>query len=158
AASGDVQPDWVDLNKVAIPQADEQQRLLVNLILQMNTDRKPLPHFWYLPRGLKAAVVMTGDDHGIGGTTGRWDAYMAASPVNCNADNWECIRGTSSVYPGTPITTAQASSYIASGFELALHLTTNCLDFTPATLEGFYSDQLSSFAANWPAVPAPTTN
>ena len=26
------QPDWVDLNKVAIPQADEQQRLLANLI------------------------------------------------------------------------------------------------------------------------------
>ena len=25
-------PDWVDLNKVAIPQADEQQRLLANLI------------------------------------------------------------------------------------------------------------------------------
>src|SRR4029077_761106 len=24
AAAGDIQPDWVDLNKVAIPQADEQ--------------------------------------------------------------------------------------------------------------------------------------
>ena len=32
AKAGDVQPDWVDLNKVAIPQADEQQRLLANLI------------------------------------------------------------------------------------------------------------------------------
>ena len=32
AKPGDVQPDWVDLNKVAIPQADEQQRLLANLI------------------------------------------------------------------------------------------------------------------------------
>ena len=31
AAAGDVQADWVDLNKVAIPQADEQQRLLANL-------------------------------------------------------------------------------------------------------------------------------
>ena len=28
----DPQPDWVDLDKVAIPQADEQQRLLANLI------------------------------------------------------------------------------------------------------------------------------
>jgi hypothetical protein len=27
-------------------------------------DRTPLPRFWYLPRGEKAAVVMTGDDHG----------------------------------------------------------------------------------------------
>ena len=32
AAAGDPQPDWVDLNKVAIPQADEQQRLLANLV------------------------------------------------------------------------------------------------------------------------------
>ena len=29
AKAGDVQPDWVDTNKIAIPQADEQQRLLV---------------------------------------------------------------------------------------------------------------------------------
>ncbi len=32
AQAGDVQPDWIDTNKIAIPQADEQQRLLVNLI------------------------------------------------------------------------------------------------------------------------------
>ena len=63
AKTGDVQPDWVDLNKVAIPQADEQQRLLANLITLMGEDRKPVPRFWYLPRGVKAAVVMTGDDH-----------------------------------------------------------------------------------------------
>src|SRR5574342_683534 len=44
-------PNWVDLNKVAIPQADEQQRLLANLIIQMNFNKKPLPRFWYLPRG-----------------------------------------------------------------------------------------------------------
>ncbi len=32
AKAGDVQPDWMDTSKIAIPQADEQQRLLVNLI------------------------------------------------------------------------------------------------------------------------------
>src|SRR6185295_4963970 len=63
-AAGDPQPNWVDLNKVAIPQADEQQRLLVNLVLQGNLHRKPLPRFWYFPQGKKAVVVMTGDDHG----------------------------------------------------------------------------------------------
>ena len=35
ASASDPQPDWVDLDKVAIPQADEQQRLLANLVLQM---------------------------------------------------------------------------------------------------------------------------
>ena len=70
AAAGDSQPDWVDLDKVAIPQADEQQRLLGKLVEQMNQDRKPLPKFWYLPNGAKAAVFMSGDDHGNGGTGG----------------------------------------------------------------------------------------
>ena len=46
-----------------MPQADEQQRLLANLITEMNLDKAPLPRFWYLPRGEKAAVVLTGDDH-----------------------------------------------------------------------------------------------
>src|SRR2546423_5137824 len=64
AASFDPQLDWVDLTKVAIPQADEQQRLLANLILQMNAAKKPLPRFWYFPSGFEAVVVMTGDDHG----------------------------------------------------------------------------------------------
>ena len=35
--------DWVNTNKIAIPQADEQQRLLVNLITSMERDRLPLP-------------------------------------------------------------------------------------------------------------------
>ena len=46
----------------ADPSADEQQRLLANLITEMA--RTPMPRFWYLPNGLKAAVVLTGDDHG----------------------------------------------------------------------------------------------
>ena len=45
AMPGDVQPDWVNLNKVAIPQADEQQRLLANLVTQMSSDRLPMPRF-----------------------------------------------------------------------------------------------------------------
>ena len=44
------QPDWLDLT-AAIPQADEQQRLLANLITEMA--RTPMPRFWYLPNGLQ---------------------------------------------------------------------------------------------------------
>ena len=78
---GDVQPDWVDLDKVAIPQADEQQRLLANLILHMNSAKKPLPRFWYFPNGKKAVVIMTGDDHGNNGTFGRFEQFKALSPA-----------------------------------------------------------------------------
>ncbi len=158
AKAGDVQPDWIDLNKVAIPQADEQQRLLANLILHMNRDRKPLPRLWYFPRGHKAVVIMTGDDHATGGTAGRFDAYKAASPPGCSVANWECVRSTSYIYTNTPLSDAVAAAYTADGFEIGLHVNTNCANWTPATLQAFYSDQLNSFATTFPSVPAPRTH
>ncbi len=54
AASFDPKPDWVNLNKVAIPQADEQQRLLANLIIQMNFDKKPLAALLVFPGRLRS--------------------------------------------------------------------------------------------------------
>jgi hypothetical protein len=158
AASGDLKPDWVDLNKVAIPQADEQQRLLANLVLQMNLAKKPLPRFWYFPHGFEAVVIMTGDDHANGGTAGRFDQYLADSPAGCSVADWHCIRSTSYIYPGTPLTDAQAAAYVAQGFEVALHVTTGCANWTPASLRSFYSDQLGTFAADYPSVSPPATN
>ena len=157
AKAGDVQNDWIDLTKVAIPQADEQQRLLVNLILEMNQDRKPLPRFWYLPRGLKAAVVMTGDDHGNDGTTGRFDRFLAESPAGCSLADWECIRGTSYIFPSTPITNTQAAAYVSQGFEIGTHITTRCQDWTPSTLASDYTTQLQQFASKYTSLAAPVT-
>jgi hypothetical protein len=157
-AAADPQPDWIDLSKVAIPQADEQQRLLANLILTMNTDRKPLPRFWYLPRGLKAAVVMTGDDHGNNGTQGRFQGYDLASDPGCSVASWECIRGTSYIFPNTPLSNVDAAAFEAAGFEVAVHVNTNCADWSPASLATFYAGQLADFATLFPGVPAPVTN
>ena len=41
AKAGDVQPDWVDLSKIDVPQADEQQRLLANLITRDEPATRP---------------------------------------------------------------------------------------------------------------------
>lgn len=157
AASSDPQPDWVDLNKVAIPQADEQQRLLANLILQLNLTRKPLPRFWYFPGSYKAVVIMTGDDHGNGGTVGRFNTYLADSPQGCSLPDWQCVRGTSYMYSES-ITNDQAITFAQQGFELALHVTTDCVDWTPASLESFFATQLSTFASTYPGILAPSTN
>src|SRR5664280_921784 len=158
ASVSDPESDWIDLNKVAIPQADEQQRLLANLIVQMNTRNKPLPRFWYFPRGAKAVVVMTGDDHGNGGTVGRFNTFLADSTPGCSVANWECVRGTSYTYPSTPMTDGQAAAFVAQGFEVGVHFTTDCADWTPSTLEAFFADQAISFATNFPSLPAPQTN
>jgi hypothetical protein len=158
AAAGDPQPDWVDLDRVAIPQADEQQRLLANLILATNLDRKPLPRFWYFPRGKKAVVLMTGDDHGNGGTVGRMNQYLALSPPGCSVPDWECVRSSSYIYPGTAITDAEAAAFEAAGFEIGTHVNTGCSDWTEATLDAFYAAQLDEVADQLPSIPPPVSN
>ncbi|HEY1007273.1 MAG TPA: N,N-dimethylformamidase beta subunit family domain-containing protein, partial [Sphingobacteriaceae bacterium] len=139
----DSQPDWIDLDKVSIPQADEQQRLLANIMITSNLHRKPLPRFWYLPKGLKAAVVMTGDDHGNGGTTARFDQYRNLSPSNTAeaVANWNAIRGTSYIYPGTPLTNQSVIQLQQDGFEIALHLNTGCSAYTAASLTETWTSQ-----------------
>ena len=110
-------------SKIAIPQADEQQRLLGEPDHEMNRDRKPMPRFWYLPRGEKAAVVMTRRRpcrrrHGrplrpVQGSSARPAARSRTGSASA-------ARPTS--IPNSPLTNAQAASYVADGFEVALHV------------------------------------
>ena len=156
-AGHDPKPDWVDLNNIAIPQADEQQRLLANLIVEMSLDKKPLPHFWYFPDGKKAVVIMTGDDHGKNGTTGRFNQFLAKSPAGCKVEKWQCVRGSSYLFPSTPLSADQAAAFAGQGFELGVHINTNCADYTPVALEAFYSRQLADWRGKYPGLPAPVT-
>ena len=166
--AGDVQPDWINLSKVAIPQADEQQRLLANLMTHMSQARKPLPRFWYFPNGEKAVVIMTGDDHANGGTGPRFDQFLARSPAGCSVANWECVRGTSYVYSNTifqgstPQNNVQrALNFQNQGFEVGLHINTGCSDYgnTPQlqSLPDTYDQQVAEFASAFPGVNAPST-
>ena len=157
-AAFDPQPDYVDLNKVQIPQADEQQRLLVNMIQQMNATKKPLPKFWYLPSGFKAVVIMTGDDHGNGGSRPRFDTYIADSPANCSVADWQCVRATTYMYPSTPFSSYQV--YVGMGFEIANHSNTNpdCTNFTAASLDSSITVELAAMATNFPELPPSATN
>ncbi|MBZ5637409.1 MAG: Ig-like domain-containing protein [Acidobacteriia bacterium] len=157
-ASFDPRADWVDLGKVAIPQADEQQRLLANAITLGNLHRKPLPRFWYLPKGLKAAIVETGDDHGDAGMQPRFDTYIGESPANCSAPDWECVRATGYLYVGSTFTDAQALSYTNAGFEVALHVNTDCVNFTQAQYQDFITSQMATFHERFPSIPLPATN
>ena len=165
AKVGDVRPDWVDTNKIAIPQADEQQRLLVNLITLMARDKKPLPRFWYLPRGEKAAVVMSGDDHSPafspGGTASHFDRFKTLSPTGCVVADWDCVRSTSYLFPESTLTNAQAAGYLADGFEVGLHPNISpcpSTSLSAAELGAIFDSQLSAFEAKYTSLPAPSTN
>lgn len=158
AASFDPQPDWVDLNKVAIPQADEQQRLLANMIISMEANKLLLPRFWYWPQSHKAVIVMTGDDHRGGGTAGRFNQFLALSSSTASVSKWEAVRGTSYVFPYPELTNVTAAALNAQGFEISLHLNSSCSDWTRAALDQMFTDQLQEFASLYPSLPSPTTH
>ncbi|MDC8013884.1 DUF4082 domain-containing protein [Tahibacter soli] len=153
-------PNYVNLDKVAIPQADEQQRLLANLVTRMNLARKPLPRFWYLPNGIKAAIVHTLDDHNTAqGTVATFDKFLAASAPGCSVADWTCPRATSWMYTGAALTPTQALAYDAQGFELGVHTQNGCTDFASlAQLSDTYTTQLAQFATTWPGLPAQRTS
>jgi chitodextrinase len=165
AKTGDVQPDWIDTSKIAIPQADEQQRLLLNLITQTERDKLPLPHFWYLPRGNKAVVVLSGDDHAPteapGGTASNFDRFKALSPAGCVVADWQCVRSTSYVFPQNPMSDAQAAAYAAQGFEIALHpVVASCPTtvISQSALSAYFDNQLAAFRTTFPSLAAPVSS
>jgi hypothetical protein len=155
---GGAEPDWVDFGRIGIPQADEQQRLLANLVTQMSNDRLPMPRFWYFPRGERAVVVMTGDDHQANGTVPHFERFKQLSPAGCSVADWQCVRGTSYAYEVSAMSNAQVAGYQAQGFEIALHLNTSCSNFTAASLQTDWQSQLTGLQTQWPSMAAPNTN
>ncbi len=155
-AAGDPQPDWLDMSKIAIPQADEQQRLLTNLILAMDIDRRPLPRFWYFPRGEKAVIVFTGDGHQQADVLAWFNWYKSYDPASCSVQDWECVRASAYYYTAVKLTNTEAAALYADGFDLGLHVNTNCADWTPATLASFTNAQLNAWRAKYTSIPAPS--
>jgi hypothetical protein len=152
-------PDYVNLDKAIIPQADELQRLFANMILYMNADRRPMPRFWYLPGMKKAAILMTGDDHGTPtGSQNLFEALIAASAPGCSVANWECYRATAWLYTNSGLTNSQALSYHNQGFEMGAHVSTNCQNWAPQTLNAFFTNDLASFAAKYTSLPSQVSN
>ena len=140
-------PDDIDMNKIGIPQADEQQRFFANLILTMNYARRPLPRFWYLPAGRRAAIILASDDHGTNrGTHQAFAKLQAESSPGCRIEVWECFRATSYVSPGTSIPLDQAQRYAAIGFEVGIHTDTGCKDQDIATVSLALSEQVGTLA------------
>ncbi len=151
--------DWVDLSKVAIPQADEQQRLLANVITEITMDAVPLPRLWYLPRGEKAAIVMTADNHNGGSVDGRFDQEIAASTPDCSVEDWECIRSTAYIYPANShMTDAEARAYQDMGFVISLHPNTGCTSPSQATFAGQLVDQWADLQDTYPSLNPLRTN
>lgn len=161
-ASGDPQPDWVDMTKFHIPQADEQQRLLANIIIDAAKDKQPMPRFWYLPGDHKAALVMAGDDHGLNNNTGTemiLNNFLNNSQTNCSVMDWECERTSHYVYANAALTNARATQYVGYKFEVGDHISSTCSNFVSyATLSAEYTSDLNTWRAKYTTVPNQKTH
>jgi hypothetical protein len=62
-ANGNGAP-WVDRDRIGIPQADEQMRLLGHIVEDFAGSAAPLPRLWYFPDTAMSMLVLTGDAHG----------------------------------------------------------------------------------------------
>lgn len=157
---GGASTDYLNVTKARIPQADEQQRLLVNMLLSMSKDNSPLPRFWILPHGYKGAVVMAGDDHGTpSGSHDVADELLRNSASNCSVADWECARSGTFIYTASGLTSAQANQIYALGFGVGLHTSTGCSDYASYTdLMNSYTTGLSGFRAKYTGLPDQRTD
>src|SRR5512141_3102057 len=108
---------WVDRNKIPIPQADEQQRLLARLVAQLVGRNRPLPQLWYFPGTAKTMLILTSDAHWNNGLTdysqffadlnthqGQATMYLSAEssvqwPSNANLQTWQAQGNTLGIHP-----------------------------------------------------------
>ena len=88
-----------------------------------------------------------------------FNQYLALGP-NSPEDvaDWKAVRATSYIYPTTNMTDAQASAFQAQGFEIALHPTTNCSNYTANSIENTFTTQLARLSTRFPGISAPVTN
>jgi hypothetical protein len=54
---------WIDLDRIAVPQADVQMRFLSRQMTDLLQDMYPLPRIWYFPDGARTILIATGDSH-----------------------------------------------------------------------------------------------
>ncbi|MCF2529769.1 DUF4082 domain-containing protein [Yinghuangia soli] len=161
--------DWTDLNRVEVPQADEQQRLLANIIEKANTEKAPVPRFWYFqgkagaptPDLHPAVLVSTGDHHNTpqAGITYRVTKYTANSDPACaNAGtaaqavkDWRCMRGTFYIWDANgEASAATIQGWRDQGFEVARHVSDNggCVGIGPGASPSFVTSKLTTVYTN----------
>lgn len=151
--------DFVDMSKVAIPQADEQQRLLANILVHLTGDQSMQVRSWYFPKGAKAVLVMAVDDHAPGDRARKSLAFQdKQSAPSCSVEDWECVRSTSLMYTNGNLTDAELKAYHDRGFDFGVHVNTGCKDWTKESLAKAYTDELAGFRATYPSQPDQVAN
>ena len=102
---------WNNPEKIAIPQADEQMRLLSHIIEKFAGYKKPIPRFWYFPEQYKCIFIFT-----IDGEDSR------ETDIDNEIADVQGKGGNATLYEiGTYINPSTVNKWRADGNEVAIH-------------------------------------
>ncbi|MGD9905028.1 MAG: Calx-beta domain-containing protein [Vicinamibacterales bacterium] len=136
----------IDLDRVGVPHADVQMRLLTRVITDLLADATPLPRLWYFPGASRTIVIPTSDSHTS--LPGPYAALLAAA---------ESVGARVTLYMSRFIDPAALpiAAWEAAGHEVALHP-----HFTEDGLTGNfpqgYTNALTWFQSFVPVPPGAT--
>jgi len=128
---------WNNPEKIAIPQADEQMRLLTHIIEKFNTNKKPLPRFWYFPDQLKCVFMFTIDGEDT-----------PEDEINNEIHDVQSKGGNATLYEiGTYIKPSTVNTWRANGNEVAIHFNDvpHYPDPTYASMDSVFFNMTNNF-------------
>jgi glucose/arabinose dehydrogenase len=134
----------IDRDKVPIPYADVQMRMLARSIGDLLSDVMPVPRMWYFPGTNKTLVVLTADAHA--NPQSFYDTEIATV---------ESYGGRISIYAnGGSLSASTAASWRSRGHEVGMH---PAGAQTGSTLTTAFQNNLAWFTSTLGFAPSTTT-
>ncbi|HEX7796895.1 MAG TPA: hypothetical protein VF456_21180, partial [Vicinamibacterales bacterium] len=135
----------IDKDKMNIPYADVQLRMLGRVISDLMADTMPVPRLWYFPNGTRTLMVITSDSHA--NPQSYFDNVIASVEAR-GAHDSIYIFGGASPSPSSTMT------WRARGHEVGMHPSAfqNGVTLTQA-----FQNALNYFQLNGYGTPSPTT-
>ena len=138
--------NWIDANRVAIPQADEQVRLFSRIVEDMTVDKKPLPRLWYFSGLDKCIALLTCD----GENNGDPDFYQ--KEIQSELDVVNSGGGHMTVYLiGTGMLPEVVNAWKSKGNDIGILYddTRNATRVTRENMDSTYAVMQSNFRENY---------
>jgi hypothetical protein len=103
----------IDLDRVPVPHADLQMRLLSRVITDLLADEVPLPRLWYFPGTARTLLVATGEANGGSAT----DFTGLLTRMEARGGRMTLYLSPGLTYP----TATEVAAWRAAGHEIGLH-------------------------------------
>jgi hypothetical protein len=141
---------WNDPSRIAIPQADEQMRLLSHIIEKFAGYKKPIPRFWYFPDDYKCIFIFTIDGE---------DSHE--TDIDNEIADIQSKGGNVTLYEiGTYIKGSTVSKWRSNGNEVAIHYNDvpNYADPTYSNMNTVFDTMTANFQNAYGISPKPARN